>query len=150
MRIALLGGMAVAIPLAQTGRAQAAKPEIYTGLVPGVAAGGFDVVAYFRTGKPIKGDPKIVVKQNGALWFFSSVANRDAFAAEPERFSPQYGGYCAWAVASGYTAKGDPNVWRIVDGKLYLNYSKGVQRRWEGDIPGNIANGDRNWPGILN
>ena len=76
----------------------------------------------------------------------SSAANRDRFAADPEKYAPQYGGYCAWAVAQGYTAKIDPEAWRIVDGKLYLNYSKDVQTQWSEDIPGNITKGDANWP----
>ena len=63
-------------------------------------------------------------------------------------YAPQYGGYCAWAVSQGYTAKIDPAAWRIVDGKLYLNYSKSVQRQWTEEIAVNIAEGDRNWPGI--
>jgi len=69
--------------------------------------------------------------------------------AGPAAYAPQYGGYCAWAVSQGYTASTDPHAWRIVDGKLYLNYSKGVQKRWQQDIPGNIAKGDANWPKVL-
>ena len=72
----------------------------------------------------------------------------DGFAAMPEKYAPQYGGYCAWAVSQGYTADIDPAAWRIVDDKLYLNYSKGVQATWSEDIPGNISKGDKNWPGI--
>ena len=74
----------------------------------------------------------------------------DLFAADPEKYAPQYGGYCAWAVSQGYTASTDPEAWKIVDGKLYLNYSKSVQQTWEQDIPGNIAAGDGNWPKVLN
>ena len=74
----------------------------------------------------------------------------EKFRASPQRYAPQYGGYCAWAVANGYTAKGDPNAWSVVDGKLYLNFSKSVRRQWSKDIPGNISKGDANWPSVLN
>ena len=67
----------------------------------------------------------------------------------PEKYAPQYGGYCAWAVSQGYTASSDPTAWKIVNGKLYLNYSVGVQRKWSEDIPGNIAKADSNWPNVL-
>jgi hypothetical protein len=73
----------------------------------------------------------------------------NAFKANPSAFAPQYGGYCAWAVSQNYTASGDPNFWKIVNGKLYLNYDKSVQATWEKDIPGYIAKADRNWPGVL-
>ena len=72
------------------------------------------------------------------------------FAANPEKYAPQYGGYCAWAVSQGYTASTDPEAWKIVDGKLYLNYSKSVQLTWEQDAAGNIAAADENWLTVLN
>ena len=130
--------------------ALAGKPEIFTGLKPGVAVGGYDPVAYFTQGKPVMGNPSIALNHGGAQWHFSTTENRDAFKADPERYAPQFGGYCAWAVSQGYTAKGEPEVWKIVDGKLYLNYSSGVQQTWEGDIPGNIQRADANWPAVLN
>ena len=76
-------------------------------------------------------------------------ANREQFAKDPARYAPEFGGYCAYAVSRGYTANIDPNAWRIVDGRLYLNYSKRVQKLWEEDVPGNIAKGRQNWPGVL-
>ena len=85
----------------------------------------------------------------GATWHFASDANRALFEADPLAFAPQYGGWCAWAVAEGYTASTVPDAWSIVDGRLYLNFSRSVQRRWERDIPGNIARADANWPGVL-
>jgi YHS domain-containing protein len=112
----------------------------------GVAAGGADVVAYFRDGRPAAGKAEFAHDWNGATWRFSSAANRDAFAAAPERYAPQYGGFCAWGVSQGYRAPIDPDSWRIVDGKLYLNYSRGVQMRWELTRSSNIAAADRNWP----
>ena len=73
----------------------------------------------------------------------------DAFTAEPEKYAPQYGGYCAWAVSQGYTAKTDPRAFSLIDGKLYLNYSRGVQATWAKDLAGNISRGDANWPKVL-
>jgi YHS domain-containing protein len=124
----------------------APKPAVYTGLVRGVAVGGYDPVAYFTEGKPVPGLKEITLEHQGVTWRFASEANRDAFRADPAKYAPQYGGYCAWAVSEGYTAKGDPNAWRIVDGKLYLNYDASVQRTWEKNITGHIAKGDANWP----
>jgi YHS domain-containing protein len=130
--------------------AQAAKEPVYTGWLSNVAVGGYDAVAYFTDGKPVEGSDAFEFEYMGATWRFASAANRDTFAADPSRYAPQYGGYCAWAVSQGYTAKGDPAHWRIVDGKLYLNYNGEVQSRWEGDIPGNIRAADANWPKVLN
>jgi YHS domain-containing protein len=129
--------------------ARAASPEIFTGLVRGVAVGGYDAVAYFTEHKPVPGKPDITYSWKGATWRFSSAQNRDAFKAAPEKFAPQYGGYCAYAVAQGATASGDPKSWRIVDGKLYLNLSPSVQKLWEKDIPGYVKAADKNWPGLL-
>jgi YHS domain-containing protein len=112
----------------------------------GLAVKGYDVVAYFSASQPVEGDSDFEFKWMDATWRFSSEANRDKFAANPEKFSPQFGGYCSWAVSQGYTAGIDPKAWRIVDDKLYLNYSRKVQKTWEEDIPGNINRADANWP----
>lgn len=128
----------------------AAVPPIYTGIVKGVAVGGYDPVAYFIAGKPVKGSENFPVKYEGATWRFETAANRDAFLADPTRYAPQYGGYCAWAVSKGYTAKGDPQAWTIHDGKLYLNYDKRVRAIWAKNIPENVKKSDANWPGVLN
>ena len=114
-----------------------------------LALRGFDAVAYFTDSRPIEGSTAFEHRWNGAVWRFATAANRDAFAKDPGRYAPEFGGYCAWAVSRGYTADVDPNAWRIVDGRLYLNYSKRVQRTWEEDVTGNIAKGRRNWPGVL-
>ena len=114
-----------------------------------LALRGYDAVAYFTDGRPIQGAASFEYRWNSAVWRFATGANRDAFAKDPARYSPEFGGYCAYAVSRGYTADGDPNAWRIVDGQLYLNYSKRVQKLWEEDIPGNIAKGRRHWPGVL-
>lgn len=115
----------------------------------GVAIDGWDPVAYFTDGKPVEGSKAFSFEWNGATWRFASAAHRDLFAAAPERYAPQYGGYCAWAVSQGYTADIDPEAWRIEGGRLFLNYSLDVQKKWAADIPGNIAKGDANWPKLL-
>jgi YHS domain-containing protein len=114
----------------------------------GVAIEGTDPVAYFAEGKPVPGSSALEHEWMGVTWRFASAEHRDRFAADPESYAPQYGGYCAWAVAQGYTAKIDPAAWKIVDGKLYLNYSPAVQTQWQADIPGNIAKANANWPSI--
>lgn len=112
----------------------------------GLALKGYDAVAYFNEGKPVSGSRNFTTKWQGAEWRFASAANRDAFAAAPEKFAPQYGGFCAWAVANGYTAEIDPTAFKVVENRLYLNYSKSVQRDWEKDVPGHITKADGNWP----
>ena len=111
---------------------------------------GYDPVAYFSEGKRVKGSPEFSHEWNGAQWLFSSADNREVFRQEPERYAPQYGGYCAYAVANGYTATTEPEAWTIVDDRLYLNYSLGVRKKWAKDIPGNIKKANNNWPGVLN
>ncbi len=123
-------------------------PSIYT--EDGIAIDGTDPVAYFTQGEPVAGDASITHEWMEATWQFSSEENRDLFAANPETYAPQYGGYCAYAVAKGSTATTIPEAWSIVDGKLYLNYSNRIQRRWENDIPGHIETADANWPNVLN
>ncbi len=115
----------------------------------GVAIKGYDPVAYFAESKPIKGSSDFVYEWNGAEWRFASAANRDRFRAEPVKYAPQYGGYCAWAVSRGYTAGIDPDAWKIVNNRLYLNYSPKVQAQWSEDISGNISKAEENWPKIL-
>ena len=129
--------------------ARAADDPISTGLFSSTALSGYDAVAYFEEGRPALGSRGHSFEWRGATWRFTSAERRDRFAESPERFAPAYGGYCAWAVAQGYTAKSDPTAWKIVDDRLYLNYSRAVQRQWEEDIPGNIRKADANWPGVL-
>ncbi len=129
--------------------AQAASPEIFTGLVQGVAVGGYDPVAYFTEHRPVLGRTDITYAWKGATWRFAGAQNRDAFKAAPEKYAPQCGGYYAYAVAQGATAKGDPKVWSVVDGKLYLNLSASVRKTWEKDIPSYSKSADKNWPEVL-
>ncbi len=114
----------------------------------GVAIRGYDPVAYFTAGKPTKGDPKLTVAWGGAKWLFASTANRDLFAQDPEKYTPQFGGYCAYAVSKGYTAEIDPQAWKVVDGKLYLNYSLDVREMWQKEQAERIAAANKNWPGL--
>lgn len=138
--------LAALTPVVMAGPALAKEPLYTSG---GLALSGYDAVAYFSDGKPVQGRPEFAAQWGGARWQFASAANRDAFVKSPERYAPQYGGYCAYAVSKGYTASADPTLWRVVEGKLYVNYSKGVQSLWQQDIPGNINKADQNWPAVL-
>ena len=145
---AILTALAFAV-LPFTHSTAEAKEPVYQSLF-GTAIDGTDPVAYFTEGRPVEGSSDITHEWNGAKWRFSTEENRAKFAENPEAYAPQYGGYCAWAVSQGYTASTDPNAWKIVDGKLYLNYNKSVQSKWEQNIPGNIQAADKNWPGVVN
>jgi len=114
----------------------------------GVAINGYDPVAYFTEGKPQEGDSDHKLDWNGATWHFKSAANKSEFETSPEKYAPQFGGYCAWAVSQGYTATTIPEAWDIVDNKLYLNFSLGVQSNWKKDRDANIVAANKNWPKI--
>lgn len=116
--------------------------------VDGPAIKGYDPVAYFTVGKPVSGMPQFTAPYRGATFRFASAENRDAFLAAPERYAPQYGGFCAYGAAGGYKAVIDPAAWSIVDGKLYLNYSRRIQSSWNRDRAGYIAKADRQWPTV--
>lgn len=131
------------------GLAQAKEPPVHTTWLSKLALGGYDTVAYFTEGQPVKGDARWHWTYQGAEWRFASEAHLQRFQAQPERYAPQFGGYCAWAVAQGYTASGDPLQWRIVDERLYINYDAEVQRKWLTDIPGFIQKARQNWPAVL-
>lgn len=124
-----------------------AKPAIFA--EDGVAIRGYDPVAYFTESEPAKGKKEFSFDWQGTTWHFANAENRDSFSSDPEKYAPQYGGYCAWAVKEGTTAPIDPQAWKIVDGKLYLNLNPDIQEQWQKDIPGNIAKADQNWPGVL-
>lgn len=112
----------------------------------GAAIRGHDPVAYFKDGKPVKGSAEHRFEHKGSTFHFVSKANRDAFAAEPERYAPQYGGYCAFGMSGGYKAAIDPAAFMVREGKLYLNYNRDVQKQWSADVPGHVNKADRNWP----
>lgn len=112
----------------------------------GVALKGYDPVAYFTEAEPIAGNPAISYHWQGATWLFSTQEHREAFKADPARYAPQFGGYCAFAVAQGTTAEGDPHQWAIIDSKLYVNNNAIAKKLWDQNRPANIVAGNRNWP----
>jgi len=146
--VARFAAFTIALVFGLASAAHALTPVNKT-LLGSLAVDGYDAVAYFTEGKPVEGSKEYTHDWNGATWRFASAANRDRFAAEPAKYAPQYGGYCAWAVAHGYTADADPEAWAVVDGKLYLNYDKKVQAKWQQDVPGLIAKANENWPKLL-
>jgi YHS domain-containing protein len=110
-----------------------------------LAIKGYDAVAYFTAGRALKGADSFTFQWHDMTWHFLTKENRNFFAADPKKYAPQYDGYCAWAMTEGRKAQTDPEVWKIVDGKLYLNCSMAAYERWNKDIPGNIKNADKNW-----
>lgn len=126
-----------------------AVEPVNTGVFGSLAVKGYDVVAYFEDGKPVEGSKDFTHTWQKAEYRFASAAHRDLFVQDPARYAPQYGGYCAWAVSQGYTAAIDPEAWKVVDGKLYLNYDKKVQAKWETSLAPNIQKADQNWPKLL-
>jgi YHS domain-containing protein len=110
-----------------------------------VAVKGFDTVAYFTAQQAVEGNPQFSYIWNGAKWYFSSPENMEKFKAAPEDYAPQFGGYCAFAVSKGYTADGDPNAWKVVGGKLYLNYNQKVKEMWEAEQESRINEAKKNW-----
>ena len=125
----------------------AKEPEIYS-KDGTVAINGYDPVSYFD-GMPMPGKADHTLMHKGAEWRFATADNLAKFKADPAAYEPQYGGYCAYAVSYGSTAKTEPDAWKIVDGKLYLNYDKRIQGRWEEDSAGHISKADGNWPKVL-
>lgn len=128
--------------------AHAVEP-VNKSLIGDVAIKGYDPVAYFADGKPAKGSKEFEHEWMDATWRFATAANRDAFAKSPEKYAPQYGGYCAYGVSRGYAVGVDPTAWKIVNGKLYLNYNHDVQKEWNKDPAGHIVKADANWPEVL-
>jgi YHS domain-containing protein len=116
-----------------------------SGQGPGLAIKGYDTVAYFKLGKAVKGSESFTFQWHDMTWQFSSQEHRDLFAADPERYAPQYDGYCAWAMTESRLAITDPEVWKIVEGKLYLNCSQAAYEKWSRDIPGHIRKADAIW-----
>ncbi|HSS63651.1 MAG TPA: YHS domain-containing (seleno)protein [Gammaproteobacteria bacterium] len=129
----------------------AAETNVSSGLtIKGspLAVHGYDVVAYFTQGQPTIGRAKFSTEYKDATYRFASSEHLKAFEKNPEKYVPQYGGYCAYGVAVGAKFDGDPLLWKIVDGKLYLNLNEDIQATWEKDIPENITKANRNWTKI--
>jgi hypothetical protein len=126
--------------------ALAREPEIYQD--GGIAIDGSDPVGYFTTNAPVPGGD-VTVDYKGAIWRFADQASADAFAANPAAYEPAFGGYCAFAASRGYLAPTTPEAWTIYENRLYLNANLRARELWLEDVPGNIAKGEANWPGIL-
>lgn len=109
---------------------------------------GYDPVSYFSGSRPQKGNSKFTAQHRGHTYRFANKQNLDAFKANPARYAPQFDGYCAYGVSRGYKVGVDPLAYKVVDGKLYVNYSKSVQRTWSRDIPGYISKANKNWQGL--
>lgn len=150
LRIFFVTVFSLTMFMGQTHQALAATDPVFKGLFSNLAVSGYDTVAYFTEGKPVEGTDTYKVNWKGSVWRFSNAENKAAFEAGPEKYAPQYGGYCAYAMSKGATASAVPDAWTIVDGKLYLNYSQGVRDIWNSDQTSNIRRADRNWPGFLN
>ena len=145
---------AVATALTFTSSAFAGEQYVDT---TGFAVSGYDVVAYFDLEQApvgstqpaaVPGNKAITAEYNGAVFAFANEVNREKFLADPAAYAPQFDGHCAYGVAKGGKVPGNPNLWRIVDGKLFLNITENVVGFWEEDIPGNITTADSNWPGL--
>ena len=104
---------------------------------------------FFTEGRPVRGSATHQLEWKGARWHFASAQSLAAFKVQPERYAPQFGGYCAWAVSQHYLAPGDPKYWKIVDGRLYLNANARAKELWEADQAKAIARGRANWPRVL-
>ena len=114
----------------------------------GIAIKGYDPVAYFDSGRAVPGKPDFMLEHGGVTWRFASPEHRDAFRADPAKYLPQYGGFCAFGTAGGYKADIDPEAFSLVGGKLYLNYSKDIRAKWQEDVPGYISKADAKWPEV--
>ena len=141
--LALLAAVPAAVPAASS-----PAPEISVE-ADHLAARGYDVTAYFLQGKPVRGTKAHQLQYKSATWLFASADALAKFKANPAAYEPQFGGYCAWAVSQGYVAPGDPEQWKIVDGKLYLNFNARAKELWEADQAAAIERGKANWPAVL-
>jgi YHS domain-containing protein len=144
-----LAGMAMV--LLAYGEAQAVKQTggEYNTLFAGLGAKGYDPVAYFTDGKPLQGKAEFEAVYGGVTWRFATAEHRDLFKADPAKYAPQYGGFCAWGVAQGKLFDVDPVAgWKIVDGKLYMNFNKDILELWQQDLDGNLSKAETNWPAL--
>ena len=146
-RRTVLGIMSVLPAIALPRIASAATSEVFSR--DGLAIGGTDPVAYFRAGSAVPGDLGFALMWHGATWAFATAENMESFEMNPDAYAPQFGGYCAFAVAQGALAPTVPDAWTIYEGRLYLNNSLSVREQWAADIPGYLARAAEQWPGIL-
>jgi YHS domain-containing protein len=115
----------------------------------GLAVQGYDVVAYITDGKPVKGAPQFASSYGGGTYQFASAEHKAAFDRDPEKYAPQFGGFCAWAVSKNSTAKIEPDAFQVVNGRLLLQYDKSIRDKFNKDTTGNLAKADANWPGLV-
>lgn len=141
----ILAGAALAAPAV---RADMPRPVNTLGSPDGLAIRGYDPVAYFRDGGPRLGKPEFATNHGGATWRFASAAHKALFEADPQRYLPAYGGFCAYGTSRGYLVKIEPEAWSIVDGRLYLNYDLGVRKTWLAKTQTYIARAEANWPNL--
>jgi len=144
-RFLLIVSLVAAAPVFAAGKADPINKD-----GSGIAIKGYDPVAYFTESKPVKGSAAFTHQWMNSTWWFASAEDRDHFAKDPEKYAPQYGGYCAYGVSQNHTVSIDPEAWTIVDGKLYLNYSQGVKSTWSKQIPKYLEDANHNWPGLHN
>jgi YHS domain-containing protein len=152
LRRGLMQAVGLALALVAVGGAARAADSTsgkYNSAYAGLGIKGYDPVAYFTDGGPVPGSKEFSYEWKGVTWLFASAAHRDAFRSDPGKYAPQYGAYCSWGVAQGKLFDVDPvHAWKIVDGKLYLNFNSDIQATWEKDIPGSIAKAEKNWPAL--
>lgn len=148
-KILMLAALGLAVSGTAISPTMAASAPQVSVLEDGLAAHGYDVTAYFTHGKPVRGSAEFTTRHQGATWRFASAEALALFKADPAAYAPQFGGYCAWAVSQGYVVPGDPEQWKIVDGKLYLNFNARAKMLWEEDQDAAIARGHANWPAVL-
>ena len=115
----------------------------------GVAIQGYDPVAFFTDNKPVKGKEEFALRHNGATYYFTSKDHRDEFKARPEKYTPAFGGYCAYGVSRNKLVEIDVNAFQIVDSRLLLQYSKGIRDDFNKDTKGNLSKAETNWPGLV-
>jgi YHS domain-containing protein len=140
--------VALGVLAAGTASAQQSKRADLNLDKDGLMIHGYDPVAYHTLGKPTKGSAQFTAQHDGGTYWFASAEHRDMFQKDPAKYAPAFGGFCAMGTVFEKKLNGDPNVWRIVDGKLYLNVNPDVGKRWSEDVPGNIAKANTNWPKI--
>lgn len=138
--------VATALVLLASAQVHAQKGEIFSS--DSKAIRGYDVVAFFRQGKPVKGKDAFMYQWKEANWYFSSKENLDSFATNPEKYAPQYGGYCAYGCSEGHKAPTDPDTWSVINGKLYFNYNSKVKEMWTKNREERIVAADMKWPEI--
>ncbi len=148
-RLHLAKGLILSFVLMLAHTSASAADPIYTPFLNNDAMSGYDAISYFQNDEPIKGSEKFKTEYKGANWLFSSEENLQVFKADPEKYAPQYGGYCAYAAAHNQTAKGDPLQYQVSDGKLYLNFNADVRQRWLKDKANFIVQADKYWPALI-